>query len=401
MNRDRQKTRMALMIGIVSWIAYFGCYFAKNILSVVSPQMIENAMVDEAFIGTLSSINMWTYAVGQLVNGVIGEKIRAKYLVGAGLFLAGICNVLMGITDVRSALLIAYGLIGFFFSMLYAPLTKLIAENMEQKQAENACLGLTFASLVGAPAAGIAAFWFSWNKAFVVCGVFLIFLGILFFVCVTELEKRGGITYGQYVAGKEEKWSFKGLLEHEIITFSLVSVLTGIVRTSVAFWIPTYLTQELGLTVEWSATIFTVMMCLKSVGPYIGNWLLYERVLKRSMRATMFVSFLFGTIGFLLMFFLKAPLWNTLFLGLAMFAESIATNVLWSIYCPGLRDTGMVSSATGYLDFLSYAAAGAANLIFANAITAIGWNKLILVWAALMGVGVVISYPGRKRRLNL
>ena len=51
----------------------------------------------------------------------------------------------------------------------------------------------------------------------------------------------------------------------------------------------------------------------------------------------------------------------------------------------------MVSSATGYLDFLSYMAAAVANLLFANAIAVIGWGNLILVWAGLMCSGVLIA----------
>ena len=70
-----------------------------------------------------------------------------------------------------------------------------------------------------------------------------------------------------------------------------------------------------------------------------------------------------------------------------------AASMLWSRYCPSLRDTGMVSTATGFLDFVSYSAAAAANLIFANAVTDIGWGNLILVWMGLMIVGVVVSLP--------
>ena len=35
-------------------------------------------------------------------------------------------------------------------------------------------------------------------------------------------------------------------------------------------------------------------------------------------------------------------------------------------------------------------AAAAANLIFANAVTAIGWGNLILVWLGLMIAGVLL-----------
>ena len=77
-------------------------------------------------------------------------------------------------------------------------------------------------------------------------------------------------------------------------------------------------------------------------------------------------------------------------------ASKSAASALWSIYCPSLKETGYVSSATGFLDFLSYMAAAAANILFANAVSSIGWGNLILVWIALMIVGVVICLPLKK-----
>ena len=51
---------------------------------------------------------------------------------------------------------------------------------------------------------------------------------------------------------------------------------------------------------------------------------------------------------------LKTELYKMLdiaFLILAIMASNCAASMLWSRYCPSLRDTGMVSSATGFLDF--------------------------------------------------
>jgi sugar phosphate permease len=78
-------------------------------------------------------------------------------------------------------------------------------------------------------------------------------------------------------------------------------------------------------------------------------------------------------------------------------ASNIASSMLWNNYCPGLRETGMVSSATGYLDFLSYMAASISSTMFANAVSDIGWGNLILIWFGLMLVGTVVSIPLKKR----
>ena len=94
-----------------------------------------------------------------------------------------------------------------------------------------------------------------------------------------------------------------------------------------------------------------------------------------------------------MMFIVQHPIMNIIFLVLALITSNGASQMLWSVYCPSLKDTGMVSSATGYLNFMSYMAASAANMLFANAISQIGWGNLILVWAALMFAGVIVSIP--------
>ena len=70
--------------------------------------------------------------------------------------------------------------------------------------------------------------------------------------------------------------------------------------------------------------------------------------------------------------------------------------MLYSRYCPSLRDTGMVSSVTGFLDCLSYIAAASANILFANASTTLGWGNMILVWLGLMIAGVIVALPYDK-----
>ena len=75
-----------------------------------------------------------------------------------------------------------------------------------------------------------------------------------------------------------------------------------------------------------------------------------------------------------------------------------ASSVMWSVYCPSLVDTGMVSSATGFLDFLSYMAAAFATAIFGNLADKIGWDGLLLSWAGLAVLGVVVMIGGTRGR---
>lgn len=396
MDNKKNGVRNALFIGVLSFFVYLACYFARNILSVISPQMVDTTNVSVEFIGALSTANMYCYAGGQLINGVIGDKVKIKYLVSCGLVFAGICNMLVPFSDISFVMIGAYSLVGFFLSMLYAPLVKLIAENTHPTYAMRCCLGLTFASLLGVPLAGVAALFFDWENCFRLCGLVLIAMGIMCFCILSLFEKKGIVRYRSIKKENNKHGSIKILLEHDIIKFTMISVLTGIVRTSVVFWIPTYLSQYLGFSTGVAATVFTIISFIQAASPYINNLIIYEVVLKRNMNRMVLMSFALSAASFAMMFIVKNPLMNIVFLVLALITSNGASVMLWSVYCPSLRDTGMVSTATGYLDFMSYMAAGTANVLFANAIYQIGWSNLILVWVALMFMGVIVSAPMKK-----
>lgn len=387
----------AFCIGIICVLAYVACYFAKNLLGVVSPYMIEEGFYDIQYIGLLSTANMLFYAIGQLVNGIIGDKIHAKYMVSGGLLLTGICYMIMTFSEMRIVVTAVYSLSGFFLSMLYAPMMKVIAENTRSIYAIRCSLGLTFASLAGTPIAGMLAILFQWKMVFVICSCFMVIMGILCFIFFTMFEKAGIIKRNTMRKDTSKGAGIRVLIQHAIIKFSFVAILTGIVRTSVVFWIPTYLSQYLELSTTSATTIFTMMTLAQSAAPYINMVLIYDKLLKRNMNRMLILMFGFSAVSFAIMFVVPNAIVNILCLFLAVLTASGASSILWNAYCPSLKETGMVSSATGYLDFLSYAAAALANQLFANAVSQIGWGNLILIWSALMFVGVLISLPIRKK----
>ncbi|MBE6595446.1 MAG: MFS transporter [Ruminococcaceae bacterium] len=396
-----ENAKKAVYIGTLCSISYLAVYIARNILSAVTPQMVEGGYT-EAYIGSISSLYFIFYAFGQLINGAIGDKIKAKWMICMGLFGAAITNfVFSRITLFPNAAMIVYGLTGFFLSMIYGPMTKVVSENTEPIHATRCSLGYTFASFFGSPAAGLLASFLAWQAVFAVSSAALIGMSLAGFFFFTLFERRGIVKYGQYKPEKKGAKNIGILFKHKIVKFSLVSILTGVVRTSVVFWLPTYIAQHLGFSPEASAGIFTAATLVISFTAFIAVFI-YER-LGHDINKTILLMFSSSTVFFLLTYFISQPVLNIICIVLAIMASNGAASMLWSRYCPSLRDTGMVSSATGFLDFLSYMAAAAANLVFANAATAIGWGALILVWAALMVVGVIIALPydtfkGRKAK---
>lgn len=389
----KAEARNALMIGFLCACSYLAVYFARNILSPVTPQMLKSGFA-ETTVAALSSAYFMTYAIGQLINGAIGDRIKARYMVSIGLIMAGVCNFLVGVfSSVPAILTVAYAASGFFLAMIYGPMTKVIAENNPPVYATRCSMGYTVASFLGTPLAGVAAALLPWRGVFSSGGVILAIMGTLCFISFLALERKGIVRYRPHDPGREQGGSIKALMEHQFIKYILVSVLTGIIRTSVVFWLPTFINQYLGYSEEHSATVFTVATFVIAATPFISIFL-YER-LGYHIERTMKIGFGLSALSFLFVFLNKIPALNIVLMVVAIMTANFASSMLWSVYCPSLKGTGMVSFATGFIDFVSYMAAAAANIVFANAVTAIGWGPLILVWMGLSLTGLLVSFLGK------
>lgn len=390
-----EQAKNAIFIGSLCSISYLAVYIARNVLSAITPQITEGGIYTEEFIGTMSSLFFVTYGIGQLINGIAGDKIKAKYMISFGLFLAGISNLLFPfLTHLPYINLVAYGCTGFFLSMIYGPMSKIVSENTSPVLAARCSLGYTFASLLGSPAAGLLAAALTWASVFLVSSSTLIVMAIVFFVLMNLFEKKRIVQYGRFEKAKGEAKGIQVLLSRHIVKFSIVSVLTGVVRTSVVFWLPTYFNQHLGFSPSDSALIFTVATLIISLSSFAAVFLC-ER-LRNDMHKTVLIMFICSVLSFVISYFVSSPFVNIVFMVLAVFFGNGASSVIWSIYCPSLRDTGMVSSVTGFLDFLSYAGASIANLVFSNLSSLVGWGNLILIWFGLMSVGVAVCLPFNK-----
>lgn len=401
---QNKKAINAICIGVLCSLSYLAVYFARNTLGAIAPHM----GMSDSFIGNMSSIYFLTYAIGQLINGYIGDKIKARYMISGGLLFAGIANLLIPLflPANETGSVIAYGVTGFFLSMIYGPMTKIVAENTEPVYATRCSLGYEVAGFVGAPAAGLAASVFAWQGVIYAGSAILTGMAIVFFAVCAGFERKGIVCYNRFKKTEEGKKggagafveSIRVLIERRILKFTVISIITGVIRTTVVFWMPTYFNQYLGFSAEKASAIFAVASVIITFTTFISVGT-YE-LLKRNMDLTILIMFTASTVFFSLLYFIKSPYINVGIMVLAVLASCGASSMMWCRYCPSLRDTGMVSGATGYLDFLSYMAAAASSKIFSDAVSHIGWGNLILVWAGLMAIGIVISLPTKKHRFT-
>jgi len=394
-----RNAKNAIMIGTLCLIAYLAVYVARNTLSAVSTQLTSFGVMNDSFYGTLSAAYFLFYATGQVINGAIGQKINARWMISLGLFFACITNLLFPyIVHTKFAAILIYGLSGFFLAMIYGPMTKVVAENTDPIHAVRCSVGYTFASFFGSPIAGVFAMIFAWQTVFKITSVILGLMAIICFIIFLIFEQKGIVKYNLYKRENNKGGTVKELLKHNFVKFCLISIITGMIRTSWVSWLPKYFNEFLGYNIEQSSMTFSISTFIMAFITFIAVFI-YEKF-KRNINLTLIIMFSVSIVFFALVLLFNQPIINVTFMIIAIMASNGAATMLWSVYCPSLRDTGMVSGATGFLDFLSYVGAAIFSLVVGTLLKTVGWNYVLIIPLSLMILGLAISLPYKKKKLK-
>lgn len=384
-----KNTQKAWRIGSFCIATYLASYVTRNILSVSTPEMIKEAFFTKEYTGLLSSICFIFYAVGQLINGFIGDRVHPKYMIIMGLGISSVSTFVIPIFDNRILHFMAFALIGFGLSMLRGPLMKVISENTAATHARMICTLFSMAGFAGPLIASILSIFFKWRAVFTATGVISVIITVLAVAAITTLEKRGEIRfvpkYDKGIAGILNVFKLE-----DFIFYMLISAIGEIAGSSITFWIPTYTTEHLGFSNDAASTIYSVVSFSTLFTPFI-TLLIYEKLIRNGIKLAL-VMYVISAVFFIAVRFTAAPVLNVSMLIIAKVAAAAASSIVWSAYIPGLARSGKVSSANGVIDAAGYAMASLANVLFSTFVGRLGWGGIVNMWYIIMLIGAAVSF---------
>lgn len=392
--------KVAAGIAAVCVFTYFVSYYIRNLLSVSTPEMLTYGFNKE-FIGTLSSTYMFVYAVGQLVNGALGDVVRPKFMALIGLCSAGGVSIAFAFVTAPFLQILLFAFLGFSLSMLRGPLVKTMCENMKSEYAHVACVFLSVITSAGPLAASLFSIAFDWKGTFAVAGATGVFFAAVAFVILTAFEKKEIISYKKLGRSKKEKRSVFALFKlHDFFYYMLVGMICEIAGTTITFWLPTYLTERLSFDESTAGILFSSITLINSLAPFAALMILklFGGRDKR-MSGTVFAI---SAVSFLGVFFIEARWINILLILLALASVRLSSTLLWSVYIPDQAESGLVSTLNGFLDFSGYVAATLANLLFSFTVAFVGWGGIVLMWCALALLGILAALlaSGKRKKIT-
>ena len=110
------------------WITYASFYLLRVNISIAMPEIMQEFSLTKTNMGLVLSSLFLLYAVGQFINGQLGDKLNSRRIITLGLLSSAVLNIIFGFTGgLLGLMVVIWGLNGYFQSMGWGPTVKAMA----------------------------------------------------------------------------------------------------------------------------------------------------------------------------------------------------------------------------------------------------------------------------------
>ena len=337
--------------------------------------------------------SFFAYALGELVSGVIGDKMQPKKLVFTGLSVSVLMNTLIPVCNNAVFMTVIWCINGFFQAMIYPPLTRLMVVSFNESDYLKASLsvgrGGSYGTMVVYLVAPLMITLSGWRAMFVfsaVCGIIMLFLWEKF---AFEIEQNDGAISGKALTGKISK---REILSPFVIVMMIAIIIEGALRESVNAWMPSYISETYNLS-SAAAILTGFIRPLFSI--FCFQTAFYIR--KKSTNNPVFnagIVYALGGVGAIFIKLLSGNgaaypvIFSTLVYGCMC---TVGLMFSWTIV-PAFEKSGKVSTVTGILDACTYMGSAVATYGIAVISEYFGWQITALIWIFLGISGTIITF---------
>lgn len=368
-------------------------------------------------IGMLSSVLFWTYGIGHLFNGRLGEIFGVRRFIILSVLLSVLCNLFMGFQTSIAAMAVIWGINGFVQSMAWAPgVSSLTAWWPGDKRGFATGFANAFSGFGQVVATLMVALGFvllpnmGWRSAFFVPAILPVAMLVIYWIFAKESPKAIGLSdYEEEDKGKaEHEDKMAQILKEKGVLYPYIHLLkkpvfwvwifvvfaSGIARYGLVTWIPKYLNETTGLGAVVSLLTSTILPIGMGIGTFIVPALtdkfcpdnrLWASVLSGMVAAVCIIGIAFLNPDNSFQFFLM--LLCLFFAGFFIYAIN---GTVWA-YAADVGGRVFASTASGILDFAAYMGAAIQAAVYGSILNAGNWNAVFLSVALFCALIAVVS----------
>lgn len=382
---------------------YMASYITRINFGAIISEMETATNISRSLLSLSLTGSFITYGTGQIISGIIGDRISPKKLISLGLIVTVIMNFLIPVCKSPYLMLVIWCINGFAQSFMWPPMVRIMSAFLTDTDYKNTTAKVSYGSSVGTMViyliSPVLITLFNWKAVFLFSaffGVLTIFIWNKFCMDI-ENEKTDEIPNKENEIKKEKSSVFSPLL----IIIMLAIVLQGCLRDGVTTWMPTYIADTYKLSNSISI-LTNIIMPIFSILCFKLATKLHIEFIKNpiSCAAVFFGS---GTAFAVLLFVFTGSnaLFSVLFSALltgCMHGVNLMLICMVPVY---FSKSGKVSTVSGIVNSCTYIGSAISTYGIALISEKAGWNTTLLVWIAIALFGTIIcvicANPWKKK----
>ena len=121
---------------ILTWsiIGYAMFYFVRKNLPIAMPVMEKQLGIHKSSLGLFLTMSGLLYGVSKFINGVVGDRVNARYFMAFGLLCSAAMNVCFGLSSAVITLGVFWMINGWFQGMGFPPCARLLTHWFEPRE---------------------------------------------------------------------------------------------------------------------------------------------------------------------------------------------------------------------------------------------------------------------------
>ena len=399
---------------------YLFFYNGRQNINLVLPLMKQEFQSDLGTLGVVSSALFWCYAFGQLVSGRLGSFFGYKKLMIFGVVSSAILNVAISFQHDLWVIAVLWGLNGFCQAMVWSNGLGVI-NKWWPKEKRGFASGLATAfSGVAQAVTYLTVNWclilnpeWTWRAGFRLPIVPMVLILVAFILFFKETPENVGLKPFEEAdkaldasnAAMEAELAKKGFFypykllfsEPKVLLFCLISAIAGIGRYGLLTWIPTYFTEELGLTLKDDMFTYIVLplgqACAMFVFPFIT-----DKVFKGRREPMLILASIVAFAGMICFPLFKSQVPATIMLFIVG-VFSMVTGVIWAI-AGDMGGRALSSKVVGVLDWAVYMGAAIQATVFGFVQEKFGWGAIFVTIGCLYILLLVLTLIARNMKMK-
>ena len=404
MEQTQKKASSGMIVALCS-LVYFVSYFARKDFAAVMAGMIAENVINKSQGGFIGMGLFIAYGVGQLVSGYLGDKLRPRTLLAAGLAVTALANLAMPLVPHTALMIPVWAINGFAQAMLWPPIVRILANSLDHDRFVTANLIVTMAAhgatillYVYVP---ICLQFMSWQAVFYTAtGITLFALALfalaMFFVTLDReppKKKESAAT----PTGEEKKEGFLALfMRAGLLPIFFAIIAMGFLRDGIESWLPTLYSEAFGRSASESILVSAILPVFSILSVTAITAAHRTRFFSNESRGSLLLVLAAALLCVPLSIFInfEQTVWRVVCLALAALicGTMHAINCLYISCLPGrFAAHGRAATASGFCNAFTYVGAAVSMYGIAAVAEWMGWSATAISWILVALLGAICS----------